>query len=84
MYYTYVIKSLPKNYIYIGITDNLKRRLNQHNLGYNKTTKPYAPFILIFYKSFPTRPEARKCEIDFKKSYWRERFRKLNTEIHID
>ncbi|HPD64298.1 MAG TPA: GIY-YIG nuclease family protein, partial [Bacteroidia bacterium] len=51
MYYTYVIKSLPKNYIYIGITDNLKRRLNQHNLGYNKTTKPYAPFILIFYKS---------------------------------
>ncbi|PJA97150.1 MAG: endonuclease, partial [Ignavibacteriales bacterium CG_4_9_14_3_um_filter_34_10] len=49
MYYVYAISSKNRNYIYVGITDNIARRINQHNKGYNKTTKPYLPFELIYF-----------------------------------
>ena len=31
----YAIKSLTRNYIYVGMTDDLTRRLNEHNNGEN-------------------------------------------------
>ncbi len=44
----YAIASLSRNYIYVGMTSNLDNRLKRHNNGYEKTTKPYAPFELIY------------------------------------
>jgi predicted GIY-YIG superfamily endonuclease len=41
MYYVYAISSLVRNYIYVGLTDNIERRLSEHNTGKNKTTKPF-------------------------------------------
>lgn len=66
MFFVYAIKSINRNYIYVGLTNNLERRLNEHNSGYNKTTKPYAPFQLIHHESFSSRPEARKREKKLK------------------
>ena len=60
--YVYAIRSAERNYIYVGLSDNLERRVHQHNSGSNKTTKPYAPFVLIWSETFPTRIEARKRE----------------------
>jgi putative endonuclease len=60
--YVYAIKSLVRNYIYVGMTDNVDRRLKQHNHGENKSTKPYKPFELILTETFPSRIEARKRE----------------------
>ena len=48
MYYVYAIKSVHRNYIYVGISSNIARRLDQHNKGQNKSTKPYRPFFLFF------------------------------------
>lgn len=62
MYFTYVISSLNKKYIYVGISNNVNRRLNEHNIGYNKTTKPYRPFEIILIEEFKTRKEARTME----------------------
>lgn len=62
----YVIKSISKNYRYIGITNNLDRRLKQHNTGNNKNTKYYRPFNLIHFEKFPNHKEARKREIFLK------------------
>ena len=62
MWYTYAIKSEKRNYIYVGLTNNIDRRIKEHNKGYNKTTKPYSPFILIYEREFQTRLEARKHE----------------------
>ncbi|MDD5146420.1 MAG: GIY-YIG nuclease family protein [Candidatus Pacebacteria bacterium] len=72
MYFVYSIKSLNKRYTYIGITDNIERRVNQHNRGYNRTTKPYAPFELILSESYGSRKEARKREKYLKSGYGRE------------
>ncbi|HPC34315.1 MAG TPA: GIY-YIG nuclease family protein [Candidatus Absconditabacterales bacterium] len=60
MHYTvYAIKSKGRNYIYVGLTNNLERRFNEHNLGKEKTTRPYSPFKLIYSEKFKTRIEAR-------------------------
>jgi len=44
MYKVYAFSNLNKNYIYVGVTSNIKNRLLRHNKGYEKTTKPYDPF----------------------------------------
>src|SRR5690554_5907388 len=62
MIFVYAIKSLEHDYIYIGLTNSLDRRIKSHNRSYNYSTKPYAPFELIYTKSFSTRPEARTHE----------------------
>ena len=62
MWHVYAIKSINRNYIYVGLTNNIVRRLYEHNKGYNKTTKPYLPFVLIHTESFETRTLARAKE----------------------
>jgi putative endonuclease len=62
MFTTYAIQSTIRNYIYVGMTDNLERRLDEHNRGKNRSTKAYTPFILIYTKIFETRLEAREHE----------------------
>lgn len=71
-YYTYALKSLGRNYIYVGITDNPIRRLNEHNSGYNKTTKPYAPFKTLLVEEYPDRITARKREKYLKSGIGKE------------
>ncbi|HSD63559.1 MAG TPA: GIY-YIG nuclease family protein [Ignavibacteriaceae bacterium] len=58
MYTIYAIQSYNHNYIYVGQTINLKERLIRHNKGYEKTTKFYRPFILIYTKECISRIEA--------------------------
>jgi putative endonuclease len=58
-YTVYAIKSLNRNYIYVGMTNNLERRLKEHNNCENRSTKAYAPFTLIYSEKFETRTLAR-------------------------
>jgi len=83
MYYTYAIKSKNHNYIYVGMTDNLERRLSQHNKGHNKSTKPYVPFFLFHYEEFPNRVEARKRE-KFLKNASGKRFLRYRLEEYLN
>jgi putative endonuclease len=76
-YYVYAIRSHSRNYIYVGLTDNLKRRLHQHNTGLNRTTKPYAPFNLIWSEAFPSRQEAREREKYLKSGVGKEFLKSL-------
>jgi putative endonuclease len=61
-YTVYAIKSLNRNYIYVGMTNNLERRFKEHNNRENKSTKAYAPFILIHTEVFESRILARVKE----------------------
>ncbi|MFH0852303.1 MAG: GIY-YIG nuclease family protein [bacterium] len=72
MIYLYVIKSNEKNYRYIGITNELSRRLKQHNTGCNKSTKIYKPFTLIHSEEFQNYKEARKREVFLKSGIGRK------------
>lgn len=72
MYYVYVLTSGSRNYIYVGITDNLERRINQHNAGYNKTTRAYRPFSVLLTENYPSRIEARAREKYLKSGVGKE------------
>jgi putative endonuclease len=62
MFTVYALKSLTRNYIYVGLTNNTKRRFLEHNSGKNKTTRPYRPFKLLHTEQFEKRSEARVRE----------------------
>jgi len=62
MYFTYALKSKEKSYIYVGISDNPERRISQHNLGYNKTIRPYCPFDILLIEKHANRNDARERE----------------------
>jgi putative endonuclease len=58
----YTIRSVNKLYIYVGQTNNLQRRVDEHNAGKGRSTKPYAPFVLIFSETHPNRIQSRARE----------------------
>ncbi|MDO8452001.1 MAG: GIY-YIG nuclease family protein [bacterium] len=62
MYYLYVLRSLKDNKLYIGVTENIVRRVSEHNAGKNKSTRFRRPFILIYQKIFIEKGEAYKYE----------------------
>ena len=62
MYYVYVLRSLKDGNSYIGITDDLERRLKQHNSGSNASTKYRRPFEIIYKELTPDRITARRRE----------------------
>ena len=50
----------------------ISKRLDQHNKGYNRTTKPYRPFKSVYLKEFDSRLEARQHEKYLKTSKGRD------------
>ncbi|MES2836230.1 MAG: GIY-YIG nuclease family protein [Bacteroidota bacterium] len=79
-YIVYAISSEEKNYIYVGLTSNIDERIKRHNLGYEKTTKPYRPFLLIFMEKCENRVEARKREKYWKSGIGKELLRQIRLE----
>ena len=73
----YAIKSLTRNYIYVGMTNDLKRRLEEHNNGENRSTKTYKPFVLIFSENFSDRTSAREKEKYLKSGIGKEILKSL-------
>ena len=56
-YYTYVL--LCKNsFLYVGFTQNLKKRIEEHTKGMVKSTKPLRPVKLIYYEACLTKEKA--------------------------
>jgi len=51
MVYTYVIRSNKDKKFYTGTTNNLRKRLNEHNEGKVISTKNRGPFELIYFES---------------------------------
>ena len=67
MNYTYVHRCRDGS-LYTGWTNNLKKRLEDHNLGRGaKYTRAHLPVMLVYYESFPTKEEAMKREAAIKR-----------------
>ncbi len=62
MYYTYILFSLKDSKLYIGYTNNLKRRFKQHSSGLVNSTKNRLPLKVIHYEYFLTKEEAKQRE----------------------
>jgi len=66
MWHVYVLRSLVNGRLYTGSTNNLERRLKEHNSGHSKYTSLTRPFTLIYKEDFETRLEARRRELFLK------------------
>jgi putative endonuclease len=73
----YVLKSLKDDTLYIGMTNDLPRRILEHNRGKNRSTKHKAPFTLILEERYPDYSEARKREKSLKSGSNREHLRQI-------
>jgi len=80
IWYTYVLLSLKNRDLYKGITNNLERRLLEHNTGKNRSTRANVPWKLVYFEKFTTRIEARTREVFFKSGSGRE-FLKVNIPL---
>ncbi len=52
-FYTYVLLSLKDDAHYIGYTNNLRKRIEEHNSGKNFSTKSRRPLKLIYFEACP-------------------------------
>ncbi len=77
MYFVYILKSEIDSRLYKGFTNNLERRIKEHNIGKHKSTKPYRPWVLVHYEKVETREEAREREKYFKSGIGRDYLKKI-------
>jgi len=75
-YYVYVLKSEKDGNWYTGCTNNLKRRLKEHNEGKTRSSKGREPFKLIYYEAGLSEKDARARE-KYLKSGMGKRYLKI-------
>jgi len=66
MYHIYLLKSKRNSSLYIGYTNDIKRRLEEHNKGLVGYTKRCTPWALIYYESFLSLEDAKARENSLK------------------
>ncbi len=62
MYFVYVLFSGKDKQLYIGYTNNLKRRLVEHQSGKSPATKNRLPIKLIYYEAYKRWSDATRRE----------------------
>lgn len=78
MNYTYILKCKDGTY-YTGWTNNLEKRLKDHNDGRGaKYTKPRLPVVLVYYETFETKGEAMRREYAIKQLTRAEKEKLMN------
>ncbi len=83
-YYVYVLYNLPKNFIYIGFSEDLRQRVISHNKGENKSTKAYVPLELIHYEAYRNMTDAKRRELYLKSNKGKTTLRTMLKEYFLD
>ena len=76
MFYTYILKSLKQRKFYTGQTDNLEKRLLEHNSGKSLYSRRYMPWECVYFEQFESKEEAVKKERYFKSAAGRRWLKK--------
>jgi putative endonuclease len=77
MFWVYVLKSEKYNKFYTGQTDNLDRRLQEHNEGKSIYSRRYRPWIVVYTETYSTVAEAISREQYLKSAAGRRWLKKL-------
>lgn len=81
MYYVYVIKSLKDKKIYAGHTNDLLRRLEEHNSGLAESTKLRRPFKLLCYEACNLLEDALRRRQSLKTGFGRAYLKRRLSDI---
>ncbi len=83
-YFVYIITNKYKKVLYIGVTNNLKKRIYEHESGkYEGFSKKYNCHYLLYYEHFSQIEHAIKREKEIKK-WRREKKDKLINSFNPD
>ncbi len=66
MFFVYILKSKKDRNLYTGYTNNLRKRLKEHNLGLVRPTKSRKPLHLVYYEAYVSKQDAIKREHNLK------------------
>ncbi|MDD5669543.1 MAG: GIY-YIG nuclease family protein [Candidatus Omnitrophica bacterium] len=77
MYYVYAMISDNKNRIYVGMTTDISKRVNEHNAGKTKSTKFHRPWKVFYFEKFEERISARFREKQLKAGCGKEFLREI-------
>ena len=61
-YYVYIIKNTTDDTVYTGYTEDLNRRLKEHNMNKSKYTKSKGLWELIWFAVFNQKEKALNFE----------------------
>ena len=76
-YYVYVLLSLKDRKLYIGLTTNLKKRLQEHARGDVKSTKKRRYLKLIHYEYFIDKKDAEAREKFLKSGHGHRQLKEI-------
>ncbi len=65
-YYTYIMTNKRRTVLYVGVTNNISRRVGQHEIGGSGFTSKYEARELVYFEEFPTALEAITREKQIK------------------
>ncbi|MBU1908458.1 MAG: GIY-YIG nuclease family protein [Verrucomicrobia bacterium] len=64
IYFVYILQSQSAGRYYIGSTDHLLRRFQQHRAGYSAATRGRGPWWMPYYEILPFLAAARHREAE--------------------
>jgi putative endonuclease len=69
MQYVYILQSKKDGLLYVGCTEDVKKRIELHNSGKVASTKSRRPFKVIYYEAFTNKQDAF-CREQWLKTGW--------------
>jgi putative endonuclease len=72
-YWVYILASKRLGTLYVGVTNNLARRVYEHREGLTRFTKDYGISLLVFAEEFSSIGDARAAKARLKK--WRREWK---------
>jgi len=78
-YYVYILRN-ESGRLYIGYSEDVERRVADHNAGKVFATKPYIPYKLIFYEAYTSMVDAKRREMYLKTTKGRTTIKTMLSE----
>jgi len=77
MYYLYILLNEAGTRTYTGVSNDVPKRLREHNEGQVKSSRPHRPYRVIHTDAFLTLSDARKKERFYKSTTGRRRLKDI-------
>ena len=81
-YYVYVLRSLSDGLFYVGLTTNLRQRVQEHNRGNVSSTTKRIPLVLVYWEGCLNQKDATQRE-KYLKTAWGKRYVKNRIKNYL-